>query len=561
MPEGHHPRIVSVQAAADPLALGEEALRAGDWPAARGLFEAALTEADSAAAHDGLGRALWWLGDLDEALDHRERAYVAFRREGESARAARIALWLSREYLESVGNEPASNGWVARARGLISDPEAGSEVGWLELTLGDRAIDPPTVRRHGEAALEVARGTRDADLEASALALLGRASVLEGDLEGGLAALDEAMTAATSGEVADPLVFGDVCCIVTRACEEAGELGRLMRWNDVILSYLERNHHAPLIQWCGTCGAEAFLSAGDIATAEQCLVESIGALEGTGHRSRCIQPSVKLAELRVLQGRVEDAERLLEGSEDRPEATRAAVAVHRTKGEYAIAAALLLRRLNQVGETVASVPLLSVLVEVQIDQGLPDDAEASAARLDVIATRSAHPRYLATRDLALGRVALARGSEAARAHLEAALDGFTRLELPLDTARARYELARALRDEHPELASREAEVAVEALERLGATREADAAAALVRELGGPGRTGPKLLGDLTRREREVLALLGEGLSNAEIAARLYISTKTAGHHVSSILAKLHLRNRAEAATFWHRHVGEIPDAR
>jgi len=87
------------------------------------------------------------------------------------------------------------------------------------------------------------------------------------------------------------------------------------------------------------------------------------------------------------------------------------------------------------------------------------------------------------------------------------------------------------------------------------------AAALVRQLGGPARTGPKLVGTLTKREREVLELLGEGLSNAEIAARVYISTKTAGHHVSSVLAKLHLKSRAEAAAFGLRHLGDVSSER
>ena len=84
----------------------------------------------------------------------------------------------------------------------------------------------------------------------------------------------------------------------------------------------------------------------------------------------------------------------------------------------------------------------------------------------------------------------------------------------------------------------EARAAQEGFEALGAVREADRAAALIRELGGPARTGPKAIGMLTKRQREVLALIGGGLSNAEIAARLFISTKTAEHHVSSILAKL-----------------------
>ncbi len=158
--------------------------------------------------------------------------------------------------------------------------------------------------------------------------------------------------------------------------------------------------------------------------------------------------------------------------------------------------------------------------------------------------------------LAEGRLAEAR-REPADAAFQRAADLFGKLELPLEMARAQLAFAEAIRVERPRVALDEARAAQEGFEALGAVREADRAAALIRELGGPARTGPKAIGMLTKRQREVLALIGGGLSNAEIAARLFISTKTAEHHVSSILAKLHVRTRMEAAALAHRHASEI----
>ena len=99
---------------------------------------------------------------------------------------------------------------------------------------------------------------------------------------------------------------------------------------------------------------------------------------------------------------------------------------------------------------------------------------------------------------------------------------------------------------------------METYERLGAPRDADAAAALLRELGAPARAFPKGYGPLTKRETEVVSLLAEGCSNAEIAQRLYISRRTAEHHVARILAKLGLRSRAEVAAYALRERSRKP---
>ena len=152
------------------------------------------------------------------------------------------------------------------------------------------------------------------------------------------------------------------------------------------------------------------------------------------------------------------------------------------------------------------------------------------------------------------RVAAAAGRpEEARRLLERALGLFADDDLPYETALARVELARALAGANPQLAVAEARTALGAFERLGAKGEADAADALLRSLGAPGRPGPKRVGVLTMREQEVLRLVGLGLSNPEIAQRLFISRKTAAHHVSNVLAKLGVRNRAGAIAYATRH--------
>ena len=71
---------------------------------------------------------------------------------------------------------------------------------------------------------------------------------------------------------------------------------------------------------------------------------------------------------------------------------------------------------------------------------------------------------------------------------------------------------------------------------------------------GPGPTvAAEHVGHLTPREAEVLRLMAAGMENAEIARELVISERTARNHVASILEKLQMRNRIQAAVYAVKH--------
>jgi DNA-binding NarL/FixJ family response regulator len=298
------------------------------------------------------------------------------------------------------------------------------------------------------------------------------------------------------------------------------------------------------------------LRAGDAAAAARALAEldqwAAFEPEAAGFR-----PS-RRAVLASVRGEPRDAQALaaqvLQASEstttqwDRLEARRAAGV-----------AALLAREPEQAASSLAAVwehtqregiedpgafPVAGDLAEALAEAGRPGAAKEMIARLGVLAAGQQHPWGLATADRSAAVVTLAGGyDDAAAAQLAQAAAGYRALGLDWDAARALLVLGRAQRRAKKRAAARESlEAARAGFEQLGCPGWAQAAAAELDRISGR-RAAPG--GGLTPGERRVAELAAAGLSNKQIAERLYLSVGTVEVQLSRAYAKLGVRSRAQ----------------
>ncbi len=513
-------------------------LHNGDAEAARSAL-AGVPE--SAAVLEILSGASYVLMEYRRAIDELERAYAGFRAAGDGPGAVRAARNLAGLYGMTQGDWAVMSGWLARARTLLDDSDASSERGWVSLTAG--MFEPVRARKNAlfSEAVEVGQRHDDFDLTFCALAYLGASLVHDDRVEAGMAMLDEALAAVSGREIEDFIVVEEIFCQLFSACERARDIARAEQWIRVGEAIAERRGLPAVRAYCHTHYGGILTAAGRWREADAALTEAVR-LWTVGKKTLRGGAVARLAALRIRQGRYDEAAGLLEG-EHSGEAAAPRAALHLARDEALLARELLEQELTTADPGSSScLPLLALLVEAQVGTGV-DATETVAA---IAACAEAHPSAYAGAVVAHARASAGLGD--ARVSLREALDGYLRAQLPLEAARCRLELAAASRAT-PEVAIAEARLALREFERLEARAHGDVAASLLRELGEKVAP-PRPSGDLlTKRELDVLRLLGDGLSNPEIAARLFISRKTVEHHVGNILVKLGLRNRAEAAAY------------
>ena len=361
------------------IAVGQRGLAAGDWSAGGAAFEQALAAGETAEALDGLGQALWWQNEPDSAIELRQRAYAEFVRRGEAARAIAIAVFLAREFFMLHGNLAAMTGWLARAQALLGEEGHCAEAVWRELTRGRLAHDPAVMEDHARQAIALAREFGERELEIVASSLVGLSLVYDLRVPDGMVLLDEAMAAATGGEIASFWCISEIYCNTLLACERSGDLERAEQWLRVIEEFSRRHGCEPLFPFCHVIHGGILAATGRWAQADQELGLAVEAF-GAGQRAMRVLALARLAELRLRQGRIEDARQLLSGYEEHPLALRATVRLWLLDSQAPLAAATLERRLEQIGaESLLAAPLLALLVDAHVAQGEPAQAEEAAS--------------------------------------------------------------------------------------------------------------------------------------------------------------------------------------
>ncbi|WP_258803809.1 LuxR C-terminal-related transcriptional regulator [Pseudarthrobacter sp. NS4] len=533
---------------------GRLALDAGDWLRARSLFTLALqTQAGPEAVH-GLARSVEWDGDFDAAVRLYEKAFVMYRRQGQVRLPALIAAReLSFLYGAVYGNSAVADGWLTRAVSLLVEAGPCVETGWVQLAECLVTHDPARMRENAAAARGLGRRLADPDLELCACSYEGLSLVLDGRVAEGMRLVDEAAAGAMSGEVRDYQAAGEIYCKMLLCSELTLDVQRAEQWMEVAEGFHHRVHAAWVPAICSMHYGGILTAAGRWSEAGDRLTSAIKGYDSSFRALRSAAVA-RLADLRLRQGRLDEAADLLKDCQGDSAAVRPLARLSLVNNEPDIAAGILRRYLAVSTASLLLAPEIALLAEVELAAGRVNNAAALGVRLRAIVPAVASAQYAAMGEYTAGIVTWTAGDAAARPHLDAAVELYGEAGLPLEEARARLALAKALSPAEPELAVLEARTAMKEFQRLGAKYDVDAAVQQLRRLGHPSRNAVRLGGPLTARESEVLQLIGEGYSNGRIAGRLFISKRTVEHHVSCILAKLGLQSRAEAQAYVSRKV-------
>jgi DNA-binding CsgD family transcriptional regulator len=540
------------------LEQGRTALARGEWENALTLLERAVAEAPAnGQAWECLAYAQTWLRREQQGIDTRQRAYAVYREQADDLAAARVCLDLVYDFAEVKGEPAIANGWLQRARRLLDEHRGPSAEHALLRALDASfvmASDLPAGETLAGEAVAIARAAGARDVEVLALAVRGLALVTGGRVAEGMNLLDEAVAGALGRDIVDPQWYYFACCCMIDACDRVRDFARALAWCDQLHAFAARWRVQAFLTTCRVKYTAALLWRGEWHAFEAQLEQAI--TEMADSRPMTVASAcARLAELRRRQGRRAEAEALLARAAGHPLVlqVRAAIALDGDDASSALDLLDTILRCTPASSLTERLAALEMKTVAHARLGQTDEARETAAELAAIAERIGTETVRAASLFAAGVAAMAAlETDGARRMFEDALFLCENGRSPYEAARVRVELARC----HAKLdrgtsASAEVIAALAAFEHLGAAADVARARALHDEIDRvaesrsvEGVRGAKDL--LTRRQRDVMLLVAEGLSDQEIAARLYLSEHTVHRHVANVMTRLGVSSRAAA---------------
>jgi DNA-binding CsgD family transcriptional regulator len=522
----------------------------GAWADAYQLLSLAeQRSALEAADLELLAMSAYLIGHDQDYLSALERAHRAYADAGENRRAVRCAFWLGLRLLFR-GEAARANGWLARAQRLLEREDHDcAEQGYLLLPVVEQHLAAGNCEAaYATAARAAEIGDRfcEPDLSTCARHLQGRVLIQQGEVERGLALLDEAMLAVSAGGLS-PLITGLTYCSVIDGCQQVYALGRAREWTSALTKWCEERPQ--MVSFTGVCLAHRAEILQLDGAWEEALIEAKRACERcgqAGNRGAAAAAFYQCAEVHRLKGEFAAAEEAYRSVSQAGGEPQPGLALLRAaQGRLEAAGAAMRRAVRASADRMQRARLLPALVEIMLAADELEAARSACRELEDIARGFGSGVLGAMAAQARGAIALAEGDAgAALGRLRDALRAWQQAQAPYPAARVRVLIALACRalgdDDGRKL---ELSAARSVFEQLGAAPDL----ARIDALTGANQHG------LTPRELQVLRLVAAGKTNKAIAAALSLSEKTVDRHVSNIFNKLDVPSRAAATAYAYQH--------
>jgi tetratricopeptide (TPR) repeat protein len=499
-----------------------EAAARGEWAEAYDLLMKA--DADGVAGPGDLpllGEVAYAAGHLDVTIEAWERTHALCVQAGDPVAAAGAAVRVAMHLLLDTALMAPVRGWLGRAERLLEGQQQAAAHAWLAVVRTYERIligDVEGARQWSERAIEVG-SQHDAAACAIGRVAAARLRILDGDVEEGLALLDEAGVAAVSGDL-DPLSTGLVYCELVCALQGLAQYDVAEEWTEAMERWCKTDAIGSVRGRCRVHRAEILRLRGSCSEAE---TEALSACEELRPylRREMGWPLSELGRIRFCRGDIEGAEDAFLAAHRAGWDPQPGLALVRlAQGDAAAAAASIRDALEHPTRVpfkerppdtdLQRAPLLEAQVEIEIAAGSIARARSAADELTRVAARFASKTLIASATLAHGRVRLAAGDPADAEQLCAeATRLWSEVGAPYEAALARAGFADALRASgNDRRAALELAAARTVLDRIAAGRETDDAVTVNPD--GTAEELPVTDVSVFRREGDYWSVVFEG---------------------------------------------------